>query len=76
MQVPEHTWGLDTKQAPNDYTNWSNEALQHRLAAKDKRFENAIAQWERQRGYMAGALEAWRELPGVRYPLPMNVPWA
>jgi len=31
MNVPEHTWGLATGIAPNNWTAWTNEALDYGL---------------------------------------------
>ena len=58
MQIPEHTWGFDTKTFLHDNANWSNAQFQAQLAAHADKYEANIAQWQRQKGYMSWALEA------------------
>ena len=58
VQIPEHTWGLDTKQFLNDNINWGNKDFHTQLAAHAPNYEANINQWQRQRGYMTWALEA------------------
>ena len=58
MQIPEHTWGFDTKQFLNDNVNWSNKDFHAQLDAHAPNYDANIAQWQRQRGYMTWALEA------------------
>ena len=58
MQVPEHTWGFDTKTFLHDNSNWSNKDFHAQLDAHAQNYEDNIAQWQRQRGYMTWALEA------------------
>ena len=58
VQIPEHTWGFDTKTFLHDNANWSNAQFQGQLEAHANNYEANIAQWQRQRGYMSWALEA------------------
>ena len=58
VQIPEHTWGFDTKTFLHDNANWSNAQFQGQLEAHADNYEANIAQWQRQRGYMSWALEA------------------
>lgn len=51
MQVPEHTWGVDTKEFPGDYQRWSNADLAQALHNGDERFVAAVESWKRQRQY-------------------------
>ena len=60
LKIPEHTWGVDTKDYPGDYTRWSNIELQQALSTNDPKFMAAIDSWVRQRAYGTWALE---ELP-------------
>lgn len=57
-QVPEHTWGLDTKKALPDYRNWSNAAFHAALDDGNVAFIDTAAAWVRQRGYMRWSLDA------------------
>lgn len=58
IQVPEHTWGFDTKTFLHDNSNWSNKDFHTQLDTHAQNYEDNIAQWQRQRGYMTWALEA------------------
>lgn len=58
MQIPEHTWGFDTKTFLHDNANWSNAQFHAQLAGHADNYEANIAQWQRQKGYMSWALEA------------------
>lgn len=58
MQIPEHTWGFDTKTFLHDNANWGNKQFHAQLDAHAQNYEDNIAQWQRQRGYMTWALEA------------------
>lgn len=58
MQIPEHTWGFDTKTFLHDNANWANKDFHAQLDAHAQNYEDNIAQWQRQRGYMTWALEA------------------
>ena len=58
MQVPEHTWGFDTKTFLHDNSNWSNKDFHTQLDTHAQNYEDNIAQWQRQRGYMTWALGA------------------
>ncbi len=70
MQIPEHTWGFDTKTFLHDNANWSNKQFHAQLDAHAQNYEDNIAQWQRQRGYMTWALEALDlSLPHVAEPL-------
>ncbi|KAK9798230.1 hypothetical protein WJX73_010911 [Symbiochloris irregularis] len=62
MKIPEHTWGLDIKTNLGDFKNWSNADFQRQLESRDARYEMTVAQWKRQRKYMAWALEALHPL--------------
>lgn len=57
-QVPEHTWGFDTKTFLHDNANWANKQFHAQLDAHAHNYEDNIAQWQRQRGYMTWAMEA------------------
>lgn len=63
LKVPEHTWGVDTKQYPGDYHRWSNVQLQGALIEGDPRFAAAIDSWERQRAYNSWAVAELGEAP-------------
>lgn len=70
MQIPEHTWGFDTKTFLHDNANWGNKQFHAQLDAHAQNYEDNIAQWQRQRGYMTWALEALDlSLPHVSEPL-------
>ena len=70
MQVPEHTWGFDTKTFLHDNANWGNKQFHAQLDAHAQNYEDNIAQWQRQRGYMTWALEALDlSLPHASEPL-------
>ena len=70
MQIPEHTWGFDTKTFLHDNANWNNKQFHAQLDAHAQNYEDNIAQWQRQRGYMTWALEALDlSLPHVAAPL-------
>jgi len=58
LQIPEHTWGFDTKTFLHDNANWANKDFHAQLDAHAQNFEDNIAQWQRQRGYLTWALEA------------------
>ena len=58
LQIPEHTWGFDTKTFLHDNANWSNAQFHAQLEAHADNYEANIAQWKRQRGYLSWALEA------------------
>lgn len=58
VQIPEHTWGFDTKTFLHDESNWSNKDFHAQLDAHAQNYDDNIAQWQRQRGYMTWALEA------------------
>lgn len=58
LKVPEHTWGFDTKTFLHDNANWANKQFHAQLDAHAHNYEDNIAQWQRQRGYMTWALEA------------------
>ena len=58
VQIPEHTWGFDTKTFLHDSDNWSNKDFHAQLDAHAQNYEDNIAQWQRQRGYMTWAVEA------------------
>lgn len=58
VQVPEHTWGFDTKTFLHDNSNWSNKDFHTQLDTHAQNYEDNIAQWQRQRSYMTWALEA------------------
>lgn len=58
VQIPEHTWGFDTKQFLNDNINWGNKDFHAQLDAHAPNYDANVAQWQRQRGYMTWALEA------------------
>jgi len=73
MQIPEHTWGFDTKTFLHDNANWGNKQFHAQLDAHAQNYEDNIAQWQRQRGYMTWALEALDlSLPHVSEPLPQT----
>lgn len=58
MQIPEHTWGFDTKTFLHDQSNWTNKDFHAQLDAHAQNYEDNVAQWQRQRGYMTWAVEA------------------
>ena len=58
LQIPEHTWGFDTKTFLHDQSNWANKDFHEQLDSHAQNYEDNIAQWQRQRGYMTWALEA------------------
>ncbi len=58
MQVPEHTWGVDTKIYLGDYSSWTNAQLQAQIAAHQPNYTYTIDAWIRQRSYTRWALEA------------------
>ena len=58
VQIPEHTWGFDTKTFLHDEANWTNKDFHAQLDSHAQNYEDNIAQWQRQRGYMTWALEA------------------
>ena len=57
VKVPEHTWGLDCKHAPNDWRAWSNADLS---AARESEplFWAAEHGWRLQRAYIRYAIDA------------------
>jgi hypothetical protein len=57
LKIPEHTWGVDSKQYPGDYARWSNAELQRALAEGDAAFAAAVGSWERQRAYNEWAVQ-------------------
>ena len=58
MQVPEHTWGVDTKIYLDDYSSWTDAQLQAQIAAHQPNYTYTIDAWIRQRSYTRWALEA------------------
>ncbi|DBA83693.1 TPA: hypothetical protein ACH3X1_006235 [Trebouxia sp. C0004] len=73
LKIPEHTWGFDTKTFLHDNANWGNKQFHAQLDAHAQNYEDNIAQWQRQRGYMTWALEALDlSLPHVSEPLPQT----
>lgn len=70
MQIPEHTWGFDTKTFLHDQSNWANKDFHAQLDAHAQNYEDNIAQWQRQRGYMTWALEALDQ--SLAQPLPAS----
>ncbi|KAL3138964.1 hypothetical protein ABBQ32_005773 [Trebouxia sp. C0010 RCD-2024] len=71
LKIPEHTWGFDTKTFLHDESNWSNKNFHAQLDAHAQNYEDNIAQWQRQRGYMTWALEALDQ--SLAQPLPASV---
>ncbi|KAL0047364.1 hypothetical protein WJX82_001496 [Trebouxia sp. C0006] len=70
LKIPEHTWGFDTKTFLHDNANWANKDFHAQLDAHAQNYEDNIAQWQRQRGYMTWALEALDlSLPHASEPL-------
>jgi hypothetical protein len=61
LKIPEHTWGVDTKEYPGDYTRWSNTDLQTALESNVSEFKIAVESWQRQRAYTQWAVEALLE---------------
>ena len=57
VKIPEHTWGVDTKEDPGDYTRWSNVELRKALEEGDEKFVAAVDSWRRQRSYCQWAAE-------------------
>ena len=58
LQIPEHTWGFDTKTFLHDIVNYANKDFHAQLEAHAQNYEDNIAQWQRQKGYLTWALEA------------------
>lgn len=65
LKVSEHTWGVDTKEYPGDYILWRNLDFEMALKSRDTRFVTAIESWQRQRKYLAWAVDQltseWKE---------------
>jgi hypothetical protein len=61
LKIPEHTWGVDTKEYPGDYTRWSNADLRQVLEDKVPEFQVAVRSWQRQRAYTSWAVEELAE---------------
>ena len=60
MQISEHTWGVDTKEFPGDYSRWKNQDFHQALRMKeenDTSFQIAVESWVRQRAYLKWAVE-------------------
>eukprot|EP00887_Chlorella_sp_A99_P001854 scaffold19.g1854.t1 len=55
--VPEHTWGVDIKDALADYQNWANDAFHAQLAAGNPAYKITIKSWVRQRAYLRWAVD-------------------
>ena len=70
VQIPEHTWGFDTKTFLHDQSNWTNKAFHAQLDGHAQNYEDNVAQWQRQRGYMTWALEALDQPHGPLAPTP------
>jgi hypothetical protein len=63
-QVPEHTWGSDTKVDLNDTANWRNDRFRARLG--DRNYRAVVAGWADQAAYVDHALDALGDSPEVR----------
>jgi hypothetical protein len=61
LKIPEHTWGVDTKEYPGDYSRWSNIELKDALESNVKEFTVAVESWHRQRAYTQWAVEELQE---------------
>ncbi|EFN55987.1 hypothetical protein CHLNCDRAFT_145354 [Chlorella variabilis] len=64
VQMPEHTFGVDTKEYPGEWDSWSNKAasgadLQEQLfnKRKDNPFLVAVGSWVRHRAYSLWAVQ-------------------
>ena len=56
LKIPEHTWGIDTKDAPQHWDVWANEDL--RKARTDiPLFKVAEESWGRQAQYIQWGIE-------------------
>ena len=56
-KLPEHTWGLDTKDGLGDYVNWTNAAFHTCLKRRCPNYEAITLSWRRQYAYIPWALE-------------------
>jgi hypothetical protein len=56
LKVPEHTWGMDTKQAPQNWDVWSNAAFRKALTDSPL-FAVAEGAWGRQAEYIQWGVE-------------------
>lgn len=61
LKVPEHTWGVDTKEYPGDYSRWTNKELKNALESNVSGFRVAVESWQRQRAYTQWAVEELQE---------------
>ncbi|KAL4451756.1 hypothetical protein ABPG75_007418 [Micractinium tetrahymenae] len=60
LKLPEHTWGVDVKEYPNNWDIWANADLHKKLAeltGPDDPFQVAIDSWARQRAYNQWAVQ-------------------
>jgi len=64
LKIPEHTWGVDTKEYPGDYSRWSNAELKNAVENNVSQFSVAVASWQRQRAYTQWAVEELQEAGG------------
>lgn len=57
LKVPEHTWGIDTKQAPQHWDVWNNADFRKALV-DNPLFATAEESWGRQAAYIQWGVEA------------------
>ncbi|BDA48441.1 hypothetical protein COCOBI_12-1200 [Coccomyxa sp. Obi] len=62
-KVAEHTWGLDVKTFLGDYANWDNKGFHELVDAGAWNYKRMIDAWNRQRAYVAWAVEALQGTP-------------
>lgn len=57
LKVSEHTWGIDTKQAPQSWDVWNNTAFR-KARVDNPLFAIAESSWQRQAEYIQWGVEA------------------
>lgn len=58
VQVPEHTWGLDTREALPDFTHWGNAAFHSQLEDNSSMYLRTVASWKEQKSFVEHAISA------------------
>lgn len=72
-QVPEHTWGLDTREALPDFTHWGNAAFHAQLEDQAAMYLRTVASWKEQKSFVDHAISAL-EPEQVPHPRPPHCP--
>eukprot|EP00884_Botryococcus_braunii_P018962 jgi/Botrbrau1/574/Bobra.0010s0040.1 len=62
LKIPEHTWGLDTREALPDFTNWGNAAFHRQLEDKKAIYLRTVASWKEQKSFVDYAISALEPL--------------